>query len=1229
MTRQKKIFIGLAGLTGFLLVSLLALNYLATTLINSGLIKKKLRTIISQKAGGEIEYQSADLSIFPFAHVVVHQANFSIPGRARGTLDELKVFPRILPLFKGDLQFDKVYIRHPDIKIVLAQTPEKNKKLSLDKIKAAVIGILSSLSSELSEIDIEIVNGRFNLTEKDENVFQFSGVQAEIGLFRKTFEIRMNCASNLWKSISADASFDLQSLDGSGGIMLKRFQPQALIGRFSPNAAFRITKPIKEMDLRFKTNGLGDLNVSIKGTLPSVSLSKGDKNVDINGKDMESVVHINKDKIKVSLIKLTLDDFPFDLSGKLLIEQDVPRVSVELTGRDVDVHPVREKALALAGDNRIIKKIFSIMRGGRVPFVTFKGQAKTFKELRKKENHTIKGSYREGDVFVPKLGLEVEDVYGDVVVKNGILKGVNAGARLGGIQGREGEVRMGLKGKSAPFHVEIYVTTNADQIIPTLNRFIKNKSLKKEISRVSNLKGFAEGKLVLGERMNSIKMEVDADKFNMSADYEQVPYPLRFEGGFVHYDRSKIIIKDLNGIIGQSSFSGLTARIGLKKPHNLEIQSGKAFVYLNEIYPWISSFEKINTGLKDLRTLSGGLNVTAINLKGPLSGPGPWRFKTTGEVEDIIVDTALFPGPVKIKEADFDVDDKMFLLADAHVNALDASLKIAGSAGHNMAKLTKTDLAFNGEMEQESLAWILEYINLPSKLRVRPPISISQAHLSWQKNTGTSFVGNFALEDGPEISLDVYKDHGDLKINDLIIKDEESNASFAFGLKEKEYRFKFAGNLSQITLDKIFLNNGLSLEWIKGDFQAHIFPDQPAHSTVKGMLEGKGLLFPWKQKEQLAINNFLLTANNNNVKLHPLVLTWGGHQFALNGNINTSDEGLFDEGLLEDGLLEDGIFFDVDVSADGLDWDMIKEIVDIKKNEHQINENEDVRLYDFPLKGVVRLDSDNFTYGQFTWKPLQANISLANDRVDVEIANADLCGISFPGIVKVTPQDISLDFQLLGRNQELETSMECLGDKKGLITGKLDVEAQVKSLGTSEDIAGKFRGYYKIKAKDGRIYRYGLLSKLFAFLNFTEIFRGRFPDLVKEGFAYKSIIINGDVQNGILMTKEAIIDGSSMQITGSGNIDFIGKEVDLEILVSPLKTLDFIIKKTPVVNKILGGTLVAFPVSIKGDLEDPKFSILSPSSIGGKLLGFTKRVLKAPVYIIEPVIPGKGKKEKP
>ena len=97
-----------------------------------------------------------------------------------------------------------------------------------------------------------------------------------------------------------------------------------------------------------------------------------------------------------------------------------------------------------------------------------------------------------------------------------------------------------------------------------------------------------------------------------------------------------------------------------------------------------------------------------------------------------------------------------------------------------------------------------------------------------------------------------------LKINNLLIQDEESNASFAFGLKEGEIDLDFAGNLSQSTTDKIFLNTPFSKEWIKGDFQAHILLDQLKHSTFQGILEGKNLSFPWIQEDTLEHKRFFI-----------------------------------------------------------------------------------------------------------------------------------------------------------------------------------------------------------------------------------------------------------------------------------------------------------------------------------------------------------------------------------
>ena len=89
----------------------------------------------------------------------------------------------------------------------------------------------------------------------------------------------------------------------------------------------------------------------------------------------------------------------------------------------------------------------------------------------------------------------------------------------------------------------------------------------------------------------------------------------------------------------------------------------------------------------------------------------------------------------------------------------------------------------------------------------------------------------------------------------------------------------------------------------------------------------------------------------------------------------------------------------------------------------------------------------------------------------------------------------------------------------------------------------------------------------------------------------------------------------------------MGKKIDLKVLVSPFKTVDFIVRKIPIVRKILGGSLVSIPVGIKGDIENPNISYISPAAVGQKLLDFTKSTLKIPVKILELVIPGGNEKE--
>jgi hypothetical protein len=269
----------------------------------------------------------------------------------------------------------------------------------------------------------------------------------------------------------------------------------------------------------------------------------------------------------------------------------------------------------------------------------------------------------------------------------------------------------------------------------------------------------------------------------------------------------------------------------------------------------------------------------------------------------------------------------------------------------------------------------------------------------------------------------------------------------------------------------------------------------------------------------------------------------------------------------------------------------------------------------------------HFRYGEFTWKPLHADISVDHDKIGVAVTEANLCGISTPGIVKATPQGLSLDFKPASRNQELRPTLTCLVSEQVDMTGNFDFTGEIMGRAKPEELVRSLRGNFEFLARDGRIHRAKVLSTIFGLVNVTEIFFGKFPDLGREGFPYDSITVKGNLQEGKLILKEAIMDGSSMELVGHGEVDLMAEKMDLTVLVAPLRTVDYAIKKIPLIKHILSGTLVSIPVKIKGDLANPKVEPFAPSAVSSELTGIMKRAFRLPMEVIHPFRSGKEEKE--
>ena len=1214
MSRYKKISLWVIGGIGILLVLLLLFILLLPKLINLEPMRKKILATVSQKVGAAVEFQRVGLSFFPRPRVVIHQGSVSIPGKVTGTLESLTIYPEILPLLTGNVQIALLQVEAPDFKMNLPEGPEKKKErlkaLSFATIEEKVAPVLALIALKSQGLVVVVEKGSLNLSDKNTSVFRFQDIHARIGLPPDRLEIDLTCNSNLWKSFSVEAWLNSKDFKGSGRINLTHFQPQALTDYLFPLTDQRVSDSIVNLNFSFKTDGLKVLEAEVQGSIPSMTLHRANKKLVIKGKSLRGALHVDGDRTTVSLTELNLDYPQLSISGKFLIDQTSQHVSLELKGREVDIYSTREVALALAGHSRITQKIFDIVKGGKVPLITFNAQGSSLTDLRKKENILIKGNMVEGKISVPRAHLYFQGVSGDAVISQGILEGRNLEAQLENAQGREGILRLGLKGKNAPLHLETMMEVDLAQVPSLLRRVIKNETFVNEIVRTYEIKGKVLGRLVLGETTGSIKGRIDLSELILFALYERIPYHLEIHRGQVSYDYDghKIGVKNLAGKLGKSSFSEVTAQLGFGTVPYLQILAGKSLIFLGEIYPLLSSFEGLNGALKAFKSVQGTVKLKTLALKGPLSRPKEWHFRMAGEVENLAIDSTLFPGPTAVAKGEFEAIPEKLSLRDSQTSILDASLGVSGIFHGYLEGLHKVDLALQGNMGPKAAQWVSDVIRLPPELRVRTPLSISKGHLFWDKNAKTSFSGNLVLKDGPHVSIDILLNPEELLINNLLIQDGESHASLALNLKEKELDLNFSGNVNKKALDQLLVRNQFLSGWIKGDFRAHILIDQPMRSTAQGKLQGAHLGSLGKLKAPLKIETISLSATKNRLVVESALCTWEESRLTLEGNVDFSTK---------------GFLLDMDLSADGLQWGKIKKIL-AKENEKR-NREQHKNGWTFPMQGILRVQSDYFTYGSFTWTPFHADISLNDDGISVSVTEANLCGISTPGILKVSPNGLLLDVKPVAKNQELDPTLVCLWDKKGFMSGNFDLGGNLRGRGKYEELARALRGDLEFLANDGRIYRFGVLAKIFALLNVTEIFMGKLPDLGKEGFAYDSIKAKGNLHDGKLTVKEGIVDGSSMKIIWQGEIDLITKKLDLTVLVAPLKTADRIIEHIPWVGEILGGTLISIPIKVTGDIRDPTVTPLSPSAVGSEILGIMKRILRLPFKII-PLTP-KNKKE--
>ena len=681
--------------------------------------------------------------------------------------------------------------------------------------------------------------------------------------------------------------------------------------------------------------------------------------------------------------------------------------------------------------------------------------------------------------------------------------------------------------------------------------------------------------------------------------------------GEFYKEENSILINDLSLSTGDSSLSIVSAKLRPEDEPTIEVASGGAVLMLDDIYKRHSLLSDLYHPLRNVKKLEGTVKLASLKLSGELLHPEKWIIETAGSVKDVDLDFPELPGPVKIERGQFKANRSTITLKNIRASIFDSSVTAAAVISGSLQAIDSANVALSGNVGPETVQWVSGMFKLPPEHTLRAPLSISDAHLVWQAGSNLAITGLAAIQNGPTFSLDLRRYADELAIKQLIIRDEDSHAAITLTYGKNLVDFSFKGSLTEKALNRMFERTSFQHGWMKGDFRANIQLDKPSASSVQGYLEGSHLIVPLGGKEPLKIGHVNLHAEKNILKVDSATVSFADNQLDLKGELKT---------------LKNVFRLDMDATTDAINVDKIKQALAGENNPPETPSGKSSNKNSV-LQGIIRLKAQSVTWGRYTTSPVSADILFERKGVRVAIADASLCGITLPGNLRFTDDYIRLDFKPEVTAEQLEPALDCILGKDLRISGTVDLKADISARGKSDKLVQTLQGKVDIRAQKGCIYRFPLLAKILSVLNVTELLRGNVPHLTAEGLDYNSIIIKGDFRNGIFVLSEAIIDGTTMQLVGQGEIDIANNSIDLTVLVAPFKTVDYLVSKIPLVNYVLKDTLISIPLRITGKLDDPSIIILSPTAVGKGVLGIMTRTLLLPVKIIEPIIPRKKEKK--
>ncbi len=1224
----------------FLLVALFAALLLLTPFeLRSDWLRNRIEPRVSAAAGGRFTYRTLQVSIFPRPGITLTNVALDREELAAAAA-AATLFPKLWPLLRGAFQPAAVRLKTPELRISAAVVSRDAPSLAapMEVLRWAELAAAEGLS-RLPRVDIEVTGGRLRVAGPRGFNLDVQGIRADLRLADDPPSAELSCESNLWKRFTLKGALSTDPLKGQIEMGLSDFHPAPLLALAFPQSRFELAEGRVNLSVRASAEGAGSAQARLEGDTAHLRIRHAADETDVDIDAFVAELDLRPGRLAVSVPQLAARKPSCEASLNLVYDEALaPRLAIDLEGRGVDVDGVRRAALALLSDSEDVRALFDVLRGGSVPRIEVRLQGNALEDLGHLDHLELNGRLEQGRLFIPGVKLDLEEVFGDAAIVDGILEGRRLSAHYRGTQGENGSLRLGLDAATPLLALDIAMRADLAPLPEVLSRVVKNRAFLRELGRVEQFLGSARGRLELTGTRADVQVRVEAAELDIRARHHSLPLPLAFTGGRVHYDESSLALEEVDVRLGDSRLQRLRAILELQAPHRLHASAPAAEIDLAEAFQLLSAAGAVSR----LQSLKGTVRLQPWEVSTTLAAPESVEFDGAGQVRDLLLTSELLPDMVSVASAAW--------------------------TGRGKRIQAETRAMSMGPTRVEALSGVFDWSDVPRIELSRGALFLAVDHLNWflapQVGLHTR-IGPLEPLSGVLVFNGL---QGGVSLRSTVAAEPDFSATLAHGLIQSARlpsglsldsgRITWRGS----TLDIQHLNARME-ESAARDVSVVIDwgPRDSVRVQAESLLLECGEIYPWLSRLPAAeglrrdVAELLGTIAASGLRLSGGLREphrWRLQSLATFNHMEITTTFLEKPVYLRDGRVEighdpvsadsgsairldafqaatggnramasgdirwkaDAVSLDLALTAESVVWSEVQALAERFARRDPVTRRS--------VTGRVEVRADDLLLGHHRFQPVEAHVRFGPAGTTVEIERAGLCGVETIGRLDLSGGELDAFLVPIADNTLLDGTLSCLTGEKAIATGQFNIDGTIHSRSAPSDFLKAMSGKIEFISEDGRILRSDLLARVLSLINVTEIYRGTVPDLTGRGLEYKRTRISGEFSNGELLIHSWTLDGPSLWLGARGKIHLIDETLQLFIVVSPFKTFDRIIRSVPLLGYLLGGRLVAVPVQVSGSLADPAVVPMHPAALGESLLEMVGRALLLPVQIVQPLIPG-------